>query len=447
MNGAHKQSIEEQEKAKFSFSGATLYGINAVIGSGIFLLPQKIYSGLGPASLAVMFGVAILVMLLSACLAETAGYFDKNGGAMQYSKAAFGDFVGFNVGILGWAVTVIAWAAMLAGFAKIFIITFPAFEGYNLPISVGMLILLSLMNIAGLKTSKMFTLTATVAKLIPIVLFSLFAIFFISGGVSKGNFTPFLQLESGTSLFSSISSTAVYIFYGFIGFETMSIVAGEMRNPEKNVPRAILGSISIVSVLYMLIIAGTIAMLGGRIMQTGAPVQDAFVEMIGPIGAPLVSYGALISIAGLNIGESIMVPRFGAALADEKLLPAELGKTNSKNAPVIAIIISGAFAFLLLLSGSFETLATFSVVFRFFQYIPTALAAIKLRKMYPDKKVTFRVPFGPVIPVLAVVISILMIAGDNLMNFVWGAIGLVIASGLYFVFHGDKLHKSKTLPH
>ena len=103
-----------------------------------------------------MFGVAILVMLLSACLAETAGYFDKNGGAMQYSKAAFGDFVGFNVGILGWAVTVIAWAAMLAGFAKIFIITFPAFEGYNLPISIGMLILLSLMNIAGLKTSKMF---------------------------------------------------------------------------------------------------------------------------------------------------------------------------------------------------------------------------------------------------------------------------------------------------
>ncbi len=105
-------------------------------------------------------------------------------------SAAFGDFVGFNVGILGWAVTVIAWAAMLAGFAKIFIITFPAFEGYNLPISIGMLILLSLMNIAGLKTSKMFTLTATVAKLIPIVLFSLFAIFFIPGGVSSATSTP-----------------------------------------------------------------------------------------------------------------------------------------------------------------------------------------------------------------------------------------------------------------
>ena len=79
---------QEQEKAKFSFSGATLYGINAVIGSGIFLLPQKIYKGLGPASLAVMLGTALLVILLAVCLAETAGYFNKNGGAFQYSKAA-----------------------------------------------------------------------------------------------------------------------------------------------------------------------------------------------------------------------------------------------------------------------------------------------------------------------------------------------------------------------
>ena len=180
-------------------------------------------------------------------------------------------------------------------------------------------------------------------------------------------------------------------------------------------------------------------MLGGRIMETGAPVQDAFVEMIGPIGAPLVSYGALISIAGLNIGESIMVPRFGAALADEKLLPADLGKTNSKNAPVIAIIISGAFAFLLLLSGSFESLATFSVVFRFFQYIPTALAAIKLRKMYPDKKVTFRVPFGPVIPVLAVVIQYLDDCRRQYDELCLGSCwSQAISSGLYFVFHSNK---------
>ena len=104
MNGAHKQSIEEQEKAKFSFSGATLYGINAVIGSGIFLLPKKFILASGQPLLAVMFGVAVLVMLLSACLAETAGYFDKNGGAMQYSKplseTSLALTLGFSVGPL-----------------------------------------------------------------------------------------------------------------------------------------------------------------------------------------------------------------------------------------------------------------------------------------------------------------------------------------------------------
>ena len=392
---------QEQEKAKFSFSGATLYGINAVIGSGIFLLPQKIYKGLGPASLAVMLGTALLVILLAVCLAETAGYFNKNGGAFQYSKAAFGDFIGFNVGFLGWVVTIIAWSAMAAGFARLFVITFPAFTPYERLLSIALIILLSLMNIAGLKTSKFFTLAATVAKLIPIIAFAACAIFFIKGGVDKGNFTPFLQLEPGTNVMTAVANTAVYIFYGFIGFET-------------------------------------IAMLGSRILQTDASVQDAFVEMIGPAGAWIVSIGALISIAGLNIGESIMVPRFGAAIAEEGLLPKKIAETNSKNAPVVAILISGAFSIALLFSGKFEELATLSVVFRFFQYIPTALAVLKLRKMHPDKKVVFRVPFGPVIPILAVVISLIMIVADNPMNVVYGVIGAAVASLVYYFMHGRK---------
>ena len=173
-------------------------------------------------------------------------------------------------------------------------------------------------------------------------------------------------------------------------------------------------------------------------MQTDASVQDAFVAMIGPAGAWIVSIGALISIAGLNIGESIMVPRYGAAIADEGLLPKKISETNSKNAPVVAIIISGACAIALLFSGKFEELATLSVVFRFFQYIPTALAVLKLRKMYPEKKVVFRVPFGPVIPILAVVVSLVMIVADNPMNVVYGVIGAAVASLVYFFMHGRK---------
>lgn len=435
-----KISQQDQERAKFSMGGAVLYGINAVIGSGIFLLPQNIYRDLGPASIAVMFGTACLVILLAVCFAEVSGYFNKNGGAFQYSKAAFGDFVGFNVGFLGWAVTIIAWAAMASGFARIFAITFPAFEAYQLHLSVTLIILLSLMNIAGLRTSKIFTITATIAKLVPIIAFAVCSIFFINGGIKAGHFTPFLQLSEDTNIVKAIAGTAIYIFYGFIGFETLPIVAGEMRHAKRNVPRAILSSISVVFILYMLIIAGTIAMLGSKIMDTGAPVQDAFVEMIGPMGAWMVSIGALISITGLNIGESIMVPRYGAAIADEGLLPHKIAEKNAKNAPTVAILISGIIAVALLLTGSFEKLATLSVVFRFFQYIPAALAVIALRKKQPNTEVAFRVPFGPVIPLLAVVVSLVMLVAADYRNVIYGAVGIIIASSVYIIMHGRKKH-------
>ncbi|WP_314062160.1 APC family permease [uncultured Vagococcus sp.] len=430
---------EMEEKSKFSLSGATLYGINAVIGSGIFLLPQTIYRDLGPASLFAMVFDAVLVLLLAVCFAEVACYFNKNGGAFQYSKAAFGDFIGFIVGLLGWFVTIIAWSAMASGFAKLLIVTFPVLTGKNTLISILLVIALSIINSTGLKTSKMFTIAITVAKLIPIVAFVLISIFFIKGGISAGNFTPFLQLKGGLTLSDAMASTSLTIFYAFIGFEALPVVAGEMRNAKKNVPKAIVGSISIVSILYFIIIAGTIAMLGAGILETQAPVQDAFAMMIGPAGKWIISIGALISILGLNVGDSMMIPRYGASISDEGLLPKVIAKKNGKGAPVIAIIISCVLTSLLLLSGSFEQLAELSVVFRFIQYIPTALAVIWMRKKNPDTVPAFRLPFGPFIPILAIAVSIWMLwSGANTVSLLAGGAGIVIAGILYFVLNGNK---------
>ena len=349
--------LAKNENAKFSFGGATLYGINAVIGSGIFLLPRTIYQDLGPASLVAMVLDAVLVLMLAVCFAEVAGYFNKNGGAFQYSKTAFGDFIGFNVGVLGWFVTIIAWAAMAAGFAKLLIQTFPALEGQNTLISICLVIFLSVINSMGIKTSKIFTIVITIAKLIPIIAFTLIAVFFIKNGINQGNFTPFLQLNPDMTLSKAMASTSLTVFYAFIGFEALPVVAGEMRNAKKNVPKAIIGSISIVSLLYFMIIAGTIAMLGTGILQSNAPVQDAFVEMIGPAGKWIISIGALISIAGLNMGDSLMIPRYGASIADEGLLPKVIAKKNNKNAPIVAIIFSGLLTIAFLLSGTVRSLS------------------------------------------------------------------------------------------
>ncbi|MBP2099757.1 APC family permease [Enterococcus rivorum] len=427
------------EKSKFSLSGATLYGINAVIGSGIFLLPRTIYQDLGPASLLAMIFDAILVLLLAVCFAEVACYFNKNGGAFQYSKSAFGDFVGFIVGLLGWFVTIIAWSAMAAGFAKLLIVTFPSLEGNNTLISIALVVALSVINSTGLKTSKIFTISITIAKLIPIVAFTLCSIFFIKHGFNAGHFTPFLQLKEGMTLSKAMASTSLTIFYAFIGFEALPVVAGEMRNAKKNVPKAIIGSISIVSILYFIIIAGTIAMLGVGILETDAPVQDAFALMIGPAGKWIISIGALISILGLNVGDSMMIPRYGASISDEGLLPKVIAKKNKKKAPYISIIISCILTSLLLLSGSFEQLAELSVVFRFIQYIPTALAVIWLRKKDMDSVPAFKLPFGPFIPILAITVSVwMLLTGANAVSLIAGGVGIVVAGILYFVLNGNK---------
>ena len=429
----------EKENAKFSLGGATLYGINAVIGSGIFLLPRTIYMDLGPASLLAMIFDAVLVLLLAVCFAEVSCYFDKNGGAFQYSKSAFGDFIGFIVGLLGWFVTIIAWSAMASGFAKLLIMAFPVLKGMNTLISITLVIILSIINSTGLKTSKIFTVTITIAKLIPIIAFVFMAIFFIKGGFDKGNFTPFLQLKEGMTLSKALASTSMTIFYAFIGFEALPVVAGEMRDAKKNVPKAIIGSISIVSILYFMIIAGTIAMLGAGILESGAPVQDAFGQMVGPWGKWLISVGALISILGLNVGDSMMIPRYGASIADEGLLPKVVSQKNRKEAPYIAIIISCVLTCLLLLSGSFEQLAELSVVFRFIQYIPTALAVIFLRKKNPDMKTAFKLPFGPVIPILAIAVSVWMLwQGADTQSLIAGGAGIVIAAVIYFFLNGKE---------
>lgn len=133
-----------------------------------------------------------------------------------------------------------------------------------------------------------------------------------------------------------------------------------------------------------------------------------------------------------------MIPRYGASIADEGLLPKVIAKKNNKNAPIVAIIFSGLLTIAFLLSGSFEQLAELSVVFRFFQYIPTALAVIWLRKKDMENVPAFRLPFGPVIPIISIVVSIWMVAAANPINLIAGVIGVIVASILYLLLNNNK---------
>lgn len=266
------------KKSKFGFWSIVLLGINGIVGTGIFLLPNKAYAIIGSASLGVLLFDAVIAGCIALCFAEAASLFTRNGGPYLYAKHALGDFWGFEVGVLKWIVTVIAWAAMAVGFATALGAAVPALSGDFAKdvISFILIVGLTIVNIFGVNVSKFVNNLITISKLVPLALFIAIGIFFINGA----NFTPVFPHD--TYVEGSFAQAAVLLFFAYTGFEVIAIAAEDMKNPKKNLPRAIIMCMLLVSVLYVAILSVSIGVLGSDLANTKAPVQDAFNVIVGP---------------------------------------------------------------------------------------------------------------------------------------------------------------------
>lgn len=416
-------------KNKFGLFSIILLGINAIIGTGIFLLPNRAYAEVGVNSIFVIIFDALLVISIALCFAEMGGMYKNNGGPYIYAKEAFGGFVGFEVGIMKWAIAIIAWAAMAMGFpTALGAVWAPAQNPIvQKVIAVSIIILLGIMNIMGVKVSKIMNNIVTTGKLLPLILFVTVGIFFIKGH----NFTNPVAESGEVVLKGTFGSAALLIFYAFTGFESIGVAAGDMDNAKKNVPLAICIVLILVAIIYTLIQVNSIGILGPELAATETPVATASEAFLGKWGGALVTAGTLISIGGINIASSFLTPRSGVAMSDENQLPSIISKRNSKDVPYVAVIISCVLTALITLTGSFTTLAAISVVSRFAQYIPTCLAVPVMRKKAPDMERGFTIPFGPVIPVVAIAVSIWLLTNSDLKRIIFGLGGLVIGAVIY----------------
>lgn len=431
--------MSSSSQNKFGFWSIVLLGINAIIGSGIFLLPNKAYELTGTYSLLVILFDMLLAASMALCFAELSGLFRKNGGPYVYAKAAFGNFVGFEVGFMKAAVSIIAWATMANGFATALSAVWgPASEPLVQKIIIIVLLgLLGLLNILGVKISELLNNIVTIGKLLPLILFIAIGIFFINGM----NFTlPDGAAVAAAAPTGSFGAAALLIFYAFTGFESIANAAEDMENPEKNLPRAIVVVMCIVSAFYLLIQAVSIGILGPDLASTKTPIANAAAVFLGPFGALLVTAGTLISIGGINIAASFLTPRSIVAMADDHLLPPLLSKYSRFGTPYMAIAFSTIFAILIALSGSFTQLAAISVVSRFTQYLPTCLAVIVLRRKDPAHRSSLQIPFGPVIPLISVIVSIWLLIQSDPQKIVIGLGGLAIGIPFYFLMKKQYLH-------
>lgn len=407
-------SVDSEKKAKAStgnpakkltFISIFFLGINGIIGSGAFLLPQEIYKDMGMMSILVLIVAAITVSMIALCYADLGSRFSKSGAAWLYCYNAFGKFTGFQIGLFTWFLGVATLSGEAVALLKTLKNIFPVFNHDYVYYGtvMGLIVLLGIINLFGTKFVKWVDNLSSSIKIATIIFFVLVGAFFIKGA----NFTPIVpsNVTSASSFMNSFGQAFSVVFYLFSGFSFLPVAAAQMENPKKNIPKALISVMITVTALYILIQFIAIGILGSNIVKFDAPIAQAMGEAIGSWGYYIVISGMLISIFGLAFAVSFNTPTLAESLVNEhKLLPAFIGKKNRFGAPYVAIILTVVIS-CGLATGDYIFLVTCSVLAAFIQYVPTILAVIKFKytKQFPNQG--FALKGGYTIPVLALISS------------------------------------------
>ncbi|HEX2123331.1 MAG TPA: APC family permease [Thermoanaerobaculia bacterium] len=407
------------------FWGLVAMCINAVVGSGVFLLPSESYKLLGPFSLWAPLIFAVPVFILVLCFAEAASHFSEPGGAYLYARTAFGDFIGFETGWMNWLARVTSLASLSNGFVLALALLFPALkEGMpRAAVIVATIVILAAIHFVGVRYGAASIYIFTWGKLLPLAGFILLALV-----MWRQNPIPASMTLPGPG--TDWSSAALFMLFAYAGFENLGVPAGEYKRPRRDLPMALLAGILAIGALYVLAQLGAMATIPD-LSRTDTPIASAAQVLIGPIGAVIVTIGALLSMAGTNSGTMLEGSRMLYALS----LDRRLGKLSYVHprfhTPSVAIGIHAACALGLALGGSFRQLAMLSAVARLTTYLFTCAAVPRLRKLNEG----FRTP-GLVVPILGTLISLALFFTLNKFNLVAAAIALSVGAMLYFVSKG-----------
>ena len=400
--------------------------VNDVIGSGVYLLPAAAAALLGPASLWAVLLAGGAVALLVLCFAEASSHFDEPGGGYVYTREAFGAFVGFEVGWMTWLARIASVASLSNGFAQALgFLWDDATVGVTRALVIAVpLALLTWINVVGVKSGARTAVFLSIAKVIPLV----FLIVVGLPAIDTGALFPIPAPRTDV-----LGEAALLLLFAYAGFENTAAAAGEYKNPQRDVPFALLTMIAVVTTLYFLIqlvALGTLPDLAERV--EGAPLAAAATLLVGAWAGVVMTVGAAVSIEG-NVGNTtLMGPRYLFALAEDGFGPRALASVHPTwRTPWIAILVQSAIALVLALSGSFVQLAMLSIVARLATYMGTAAAVPVLRRKFPRTKSTVRLPAGPLIPIAALALCIVFLLSATRWNLIAGAIALVVGAVLY----------------
>ena len=402
--------MENKQLQKSLGVGAALSTVvGMVIGGGVFFKPQAVYTLTGGApGLGMLTWVLAGIVTIAAGLtaAEVSAAIPKTGGMMVYIEEIYGEKLGF---LTGWMQSVLFFPATIAALAVMFGQQSAGLlgnDGLSLPLALGVILLIAVLNTLGSKTSGLIQTVSTVGKLLPLALIIVFG--FIKGQGNNPVMSP--MVAEGLSPMSVIGQVLIAILFAYDGWINVGAIAGEMKDPGKDLPKAIVGGLSLVMAVYVVINLAYLWVLpASELAKHASPASAVAEQIFGPMGGKFVTVGILISVFGALNGYLLTGPRITYTLGAAKTLPAIFGKLNKNGVPANATLFMAALSALYALSGQFNLLSDLSMFAVWSFYVLTFIGVMKLRKTHPDIHRPYKVPLYPIIPIIAIVSGLFVV--------------------------------------
>lgn len=418
-----------QRELRLGGSVAMIVGI--VIGSGIFLGVNRVAAGSGSVGLMLLVWVlaGLLTLMGALCYAELGTMMPKAGGEYVFLRKGMGALPAF---LSGWTAFTINMAGSAAALALIFAEQLDALKpaGFEHIVSerfsfsltaIGLILVLSIVNYFGVKYGGRVQSTFAILKGVLIVGLAIAAVTYAgdaigdtTGGLFGQNNVEGTDTASGFSLTAFLGLAMVAALFAYDGWTDLVRVGSEVRDPQRNIPRAtIIALLSIIG-LYVLISLGYLKVLGFDGFANGAAVgfesersvaSNAASVIFGDVGQRIVAAMILISVFGGLNGVVLSGPRIYFAMARDRMFPKVFGRVNRHHAPANAIWVQAAISIVFVLAFNFDELSENVVFVSFFFYGLTALGLILLRRTHPELERPYKVPFYPWLPIAYIAVA------------------------------------------
>ncbi len=424
---------------------ATMLVCGNMIGSGVFMLPATLADVSGPlATILAWILTTIGSVLVAISFANLGSKFPETGGAYQYVKEAFGEFAGFLSAWLYWNGSWIGNAAILVTLTSYSAAIFPVLNNplYSIIYSSLILWAVTILNIVGVKQAGKIQSFTTVFKIVFFALFIIVAFL----NFNRNNFIPLLPENKGLE---TIPLAATTTLWAFIGLESATVAAGEIKDPEKNVKRSTIYGLIISAVIYLSIsIASMGAMPNELLAKSTAPLTDILTRVLGNSIGIIISFIVVVSILGTTIGWILATARVSYAAGQDGVFPKIFGKVSEKyNTPVYSLVISSVLVNILLFTNYQKSMVSafaFITILATLSYLPVYLLSVSAEIMImfrDEKKVSIGKFIGKsIIPLLGFIYTIWTIYGSGAETVMWGFILMLLGVPFYIYNY----HKNRT---